>query len=328
MLKIKKVLVEAIEYLREHPEFSMTKVASLFLVDRHMIAKYKDADFSQWVNNLSNIDDCYLYYFSESERTIIDYCIENQNFTITEVKRKFKNCPATRDTILRWLKIFNITVNYSNVKHNYDRNKFNKIETEEDAYWLGFFTADGCIITDYIGDISLATRDKEHLKKFGQYLGLADEEIESMILDGFGGAYTRDNPVCHFRFCSHQIIKNLKDKGVMPRKSGHEKPYLMESIELNIAYVRGLLDGDGYIRKDLTGFGFVGSYEMCAYIQNFITDNIKDISNNHIRQHGTIWKLEVAGRTQTATIIPHFYKNAKIYLDRKYELYKQINCRV
>ena len=31
-------------------------------------------------------------------------------------------------------------------KYHYDRNKFKEIVTEEDAYWLGFITADGCII--------------------------------------------------------------------------------------------------------------------------------------------------------------------------------------
>ena len=41
-------------------------------------------------------------------------------------------------------------------KYHYDRTKFSKIETEEDAYWLGFITADGCIVNEYLLQIKLA----------------------------------------------------------------------------------------------------------------------------------------------------------------------------
>lgn len=330
MLKIDKQLVEAINFYKQNPQYSMTKIGDMFSVNRKLIAKYKDYDFSNWVNNLSDEQDTNLYFFTDDDQAIINYCIENQNFTLTDIKNKFpKTCPAKRKTILRWLKIFNIEIkNGYKKKYGYDRNKFSTIQTEEDAYWLGFFTADGCIVGKIYVGINLAARDIDHLKKFCKYMGLTEQETAEIITTGYGGSYNKDNLVNGVKICSKQVIENLQDKGIAHNKSGKEKPYICDTVQLEKAYIRGLLDGDGYIKQDLTGFGLVGSYEICQYVQNFISKNIKDISNNHIREHGIICKLEVSGRIQTEQIIQYFYNDAKIYLTRKYELYKKMNCRV
>ena len=120
-----------------------------------------------------------------------------------------------------------------------------------------------------------------------------------------------------------EIISNLQDKGIDFRKSGKEHPYICPTLELQTAYVRGLIDGDGYIRSTQWGVGIVGSFEICSYVQNFINKNIIDISNNHIREHGIIYKLEIGGHIQTQKILKFLYENASIYLDRKYLLYKE-----
>ena len=62
------------------------------------------------------------------------------------------------------MQIFNIEIkNGYKKKYGYDRNKFSTIQTEEDAYWLGFFTADGCIVGKIYVGINLAARDIDHL---------------------------------------------------------------------------------------------------------------------------------------------------------------------
>lgn len=224
----------------------------------------------------------------------------------------------------RWLPIFQAekTVGASQ-KYNYDRTKFKEILTEEDAYWLGFITADGCIIENKWLQIQLAAKDKAHLEKFCKYMGLSSDETNEIIKNGVGGAYTRDNPVNCVKICSLEIISNLIDKGIAPRKSGNERPYICETVELEKAYIRGLIDGDGYLRSTQFGIGIVGSYEICEYVKNFITNNIRDISNNNIHEHGIIWKLELSGRVQCSDILKYLYENANIYLNRKYQLYQE-----
>lgn len=160
-------------------------------------------------------------------------------------------------------------------------------------------------------------------------MGLPENEINQIITSGFGGSYTRDNPVNGVKICSLEVINNLQDKGITPRKSGKEKPYICSSKELQIAYIRGLIDGDGYIRSSQYGMGIVGSFDICNYVQNFISANICNFSKTHIHQHGTIYKFELTGHIQCGKILQVLYDHANIYLDRKYKLYqtKYTDCR-
>ena len=105
-------------------------------------------------------------------------------------------------------------------------------------------------------------------------------------------------------------------------KSGKEQPFLLNDIELERHYIRGILDGDGWVRSTQTGFGVCGSIDTLSYIKDYIQTNIIDVSNNNITKHGTIFKFELTSELKTKTILKYFYENANIYLDRKFELYK------
>ena len=313
MKKINKKVIEAIEYIKQNPTVSMTQAGQIFNMDRHIISKYlKNDDYLKYnIENQSNIDDEYLYYFSKDELEYINFYLSNND----DVKRYGAIIAKQKGYSIDSYVILKINLNYG------EKNKFNTISTEEDAYWLGFITADGSIIENKWLQIQLAEKDKEHLIKFCYYMGLDKKETSEIIKNGFGGAYTRDNPIVNVKICSLNIINNLKDKGITPKKSGKEKPYICSSKQLEKAYIRGLIDGDGFIGSTQKRFGIVGSYEICSYVKDFINKNIKDISNNTIREHGVIYKLEVTGSQQTAIILKELYDNAHIYLDRKYQLY-------
>lgn len=302
----------------------MTKVGKMFEIDRHTISKYQKELINLYplYENQENLNDEYKYYFSKEDMSFIEDYLSHPNEAYDIIKSRHKGCTTRRNTLYSWLKILGKekTEGKSKIYH-YDTTKFSEIKTEEDAYWLGFITADGCIIENKWLQIQLAARDKEHIEKFCKYMGMPNEEISLIIKDSFGGSYTRDNPVNNVKICSKEIINNLQDKGIFPRKSGKEKPYICKNIELEKAYVRGLIDGDGYIRSTQYGMGIVGSYEICEYVQKFVTENIKDITKYHIRQHGIIFKLELSGRKQSSIILNALYENANIYLQRKYDLY-------
>lgn len=326
MKKMKKKLVPAIEYAIQNPKISITKVSEIFEVDRHALSKYKKNNLylEYKYENQSDKNDDYLYSFSDEEIKFVDLYLSNPSTPYDQLRSQIKEAPERR-TLYHWLSILGKEkTEGGSIKYHYNRTRFGKIETEEDAYWLGFITADGCIIDGKWLQIQLAEKDKEHLIKFGKYMGLNKDEISEIIKDGFGGAYTRDNPVNNMKICSIEIIDNLKDKGITPRKSEKEKPYICQTKDLELAYIRGLIDGDGYIGSTQKRMGIVGSYDICEYVQNYINENIKDISNNHIREHGTIYKLEINGAEQTPIILKALYENANIYLDRKYQLYNDL----
>lgn len=206
------------------------------------------------------------------------------------------------------------------MKYNYNKNAFNRIETEEDAYWLGFLLADGYVsggIKPFI-QLKLGAKDLEHLKKFVKYLKY---DSFNVIKETTGGAYSKNNKCYVVKISCKQLSENLKQYGLHGAKSGKEIPYILKNKELEKHYIRGIIDGDGWIRSTQTGFGVCGSYSVMEYIKNYIQENIMDVSTNNITTHGSIYKFELTSKIKTQLILKYFYKDATIYLDRKYELF-------
>lgn len=183
-------------------------------------------------------------------------------------------------------------------KYSYNKNAFNTIQTEEDAYWLGFLLADG-----YIGggnkpflQIKLGSVDKEHLIKFLKYLQYDNFDV---IKETTGGAYSHDNICYVIKISCKQLSDNLKQYGLSGAKSGKEIPYIFDDPVLEKHYIRGIIDGDGWIRTTQTGMGVCGSYETMAYIKDYIQRNIIDVSSNNITTHGKIYKFELTSKIKT-----------------------------
>ena len=81
-------------------------------------------------------------------------------------------------------------------------------------------------------------------------------------------------------------LSNLKKK---KKKSGHEQiPPINEKYYRS--FIRGLWDGDGFIRENLKGIGLVGSYECMNFVQQHFknTLNIKPLK---IYEHYNTYKI-------------------------------------
>ena len=317
MKKRKIKLQNARDFLLENPQLSISKVSKLYGVDHTSLSRAL-AD-----KTIYNIDgrDGFLYYFPEEEMQAIKYFADHPNSSIKEVLEKYP--VATQDTLRRWIKV--VYGSYERYyRYNNNRNAFSTIQSEEDAYWLGFITADGYICeTQPKVILGLGEIDYVHLQKYSRYLGYSEEEFKSLVRKGTGGAYTKDNIVYSLITCGQQIVNNLVDKGVRQAKSGKEIPFICETKELQIAYIRGLFDGDGYIRSTQYGVGLVGSLDMLTFVSNFLKEELgwKD-EKTHIYKHGKIYKYAIQGRIKSSQILQLLYGNATIYLDRKYNLYK------
>lgn len=201
---------------------------------------------------------------------------------------------------------------------DYNRHIFDVIDTPEKAYWLGFIIADGYLnVNRRMLRIKLGDKDKAHLEKFIAFLGGDNTMLKSEKHNITG------NTQWYVSTYSSEIKDALIKLKVEQAKSGKEhvppidKQYYRD-------FIRGLWDGDGFIRETLNGIGLVGSFECLSFVQNFFKEQL-DIQPLKIYSHYNTFKIEYRS-TQNAIpkIISYLYQENDIALDRKMELANQI----
>ena len=149
---------------------------------------------------------------------------------------------------------------------NYNRHIFDKIDNEEKAYWLGFIVGDGYLNLDkHMLRIKLGNKDKQHLIKFINFIDGEEDMLKSEIHSITG------NENYYVSLYSQEITKALQSLGVEQAKSGKEKICNIKP-QYYKDFIRGLWDGDGFIREDLSGIGLVGSYEILNFVQHFFEE--------------------------------------------------------
>lgn len=198
----------------------------------------------------------------------------------------------------------------NNQKYTYYYDVFENIDTEEKAYWLGFLSADGSIHNDII-ELNLKESDSGHVEKFAKFI--------SPDLQGHFKPQTNSYRVS---VCSKKISNDLYELGVTPNKSLTLKFCDKVPKELLHHYIRGYIDGDGtiFIRKDGQAvFEVLGTQDFVDHIEESL-----ELHHNKNGQHGQAKSIRYSGNKQVKSILDKVYKNATIYLERKYEIYQSI----
>lgn len=221
--------------------------------------------------------------------------------------------------------------------YHYDKDFFNKIDTEEKAYWLGFIYADGYIVyneksRNYEVSIELSSKDKEHLKKFNKSINGNIEVVDSER-ECFGKMFTASS----IRLYSKEMTTDLMNNKIVQNKT-HSGiyPNILELEEhLIIHFIRGFFDGDGcitisnkkhgYIRMDFT------SINECILkdIRNYLFEKYNIKSSIHEEKIVGIskeirYRLCFYGKYNTFNFGNLMYNDSNIFLDRKYNLFKRM----
>lgn len=201
---------------------------------------------------------------------------------------------------------------------NYNRNIFNKIDNEEKAYWLGFIVADGYLnINKHMLRIKLGNRDRSHLIKFIKFIGGNEEMLKSEIHSETG------NENFYVSLYSKEVMNDLLSLGIEQAKSGKEKVCNIDKKYYR-DFIRGLWDGDGFIRENLSGIGLVSSEEVLAFVQNYFNDSL-GVKPLKIYPHCNTFKIEYRStRKAIPLILNHLYGDKDVALDRKKELATKI----
>jgi intein-encoded DNA endonuclease-like protein len=88
-------------------------------------------------------------------------------------------------------------------------------------------------------------------------------------------------------------------------------------------FLRGYFDGDGYINTTRCMVG-IGSYnrDFIGEVQDFLIQEtgVKPV----MLIHSGTWRFNKSGKREIIKILSYLYDNARVYLDRKYELAQNI----
>lgn len=206
-------------------------------------------------------------------------------------------------------------------------------DTPETYYWIGFLLADGAFVKSRIS-LALAAEDKEHVKKFADFLGLTHLcETKSNTRTP---SYNKiENPKWRYGYrvsCRNcYFVPLIKEKFNIVERKTYNCPdleiYRNMPFELFLSLVIGYIDGDGCIqtvkwhkRSALIKINVHKNwYPFLELIQERLTENLgyfcskpKIFSDSMVRSH--IGKMEIL-----AYMKKHILKNNLPALARKWD---------
>lgn len=200
---------------------------------------------------------------------------------------------------------------------NINENIFEKIDTEEKAYWLGFLMADGYVSekTNRI-ELALQEQDYEHVLKFKEFLE-SDHNITKKV---------KDNKYVSYRlaFSNKKIKEDLISHGCIPNKTKQMVFPTTVPKELIRHFIRGYFDADGCITSSKTSGT---SFELLGYddLLNGVLEFFNIEGHIYTFNHSDVKRFMIAGE-KARKILDILYKDSTIYLDRKYDKYLK-HCR-
>lgn len=233
------------------------------------------------------------------------------------------------NTVKKILQEYNIQLRTKSQSHFQDdrnENYFSIIDSEDKAYWLGFLAADGCVHDNYCR-LTLQKRDREHIEKFRDALGITTIQIRDY------SQKTCTGKICNYSTISigcKNLIEDLKKQGIVERKSLILQPPKI-SDDFVYDWIRGYFDGDGSLsysqKNNRWQCNCISTKEVLEWIRDKL--NIQNTKPFQVKRKDYIekcWTLHWNGRLNCLRTMNLIYKNntAKIYLTRKHLLYEQL----
>lgn len=198
---------------------------------------------------------------------------------------------------------------------------FQNIDTEQKAYWLGFMFADGFVSrgkrNNFITSIELEEKDKSHIEKFKNTINHKNKLYYS------SRTYTKTWKIL---ISSKEMFDDLISHGCVERKSLILDWPMHVPNDLIRHFIRGYFDGDGCIM--ITKYGWAINFTSSSLFLNKLKTFFEKMGCG-IRKIN-LWKtnnksgqLVYSKKSDLNLILDFMYKDATIYLDRKFNLYNK-----
>ena len=223
--------------------------------------------------------------------------------------------------LARYLKKYGITHSNTGNRVILDERSFQRIDTEEKAYYLGILFAD-CYISKSYDKLqwNVGEQDKDELHKFKNTLN-ANFSITKRNSNTNNKQYISYG----ISICNKKLITDLANQGLVAGKNNRMLPLLDNEIMKH--FLRGYFDGDGYFsiydRDNRLGydFGYVGSYDIVTSIaERFELNNIA----LGVYRCGSIWRCSTGSLNSIIKTYHYLYDNATIFFERKKAKFLQV----
>lgn len=266
----------------------------------------------------------------------INFIKEDYN-TNMDVKRLSLLFGTSEQAMREWLHKFGIKTLLANekkrVKKTYNSDYFEKINTPDKAYWLGFLYADGGIIANkrWAVRINLKAEDIDHLEKFLKAIEYTEGKIRETVKKDNGKEYKG----AYINISDKKMVQDLIDKGCTPKKSYTISFPTENQVPNNLLshFIRGYFDGDGCItssnHKNSTlryyGGNVIGTKSMLQGILKAIgKDYLKINPLSKIRD--SVFTVSFSGNRMMSQLADYLYKdsNEDILLSRKKKKFDEL----
>lgn len=241
------------------------------------------------------------------------------------------------DKISKYLKSFGLKPNCNNKTKWVNEHYFDEIDSEEKAYILGFFIADGCIREEYDKrDGRIGTRlcfsnsvDDAEIIEYIHNVLCPHNKIQ--YVHNTVGAKNR-KPQMSLQWTSRTMVKDLKEIfGIVPRKTfdvTYVFPFEKVGKEYHKDFIRGFIDGDGTISKEDIRFVFNSPlfakqivdilYESVYLPNKDLMYDFKYTLKEMDGKNTKYWRVRIpTGHGKYKFYRKYLYDNAKIFLTRK-----------
>lgn len=220
------------------------------------------------------------------------------------------------DMICWYAKKYGIVNRFSKVQ--YQEDFFDKIDTKEKAYALGFLIADCTMTKDNKMCCSLGMGDKEILYKFSQWFGTRVVERDTYKPE------SRTFPNASIKVGNNRIVNSLHM--LFGGRLKEERRFPIIKKELEPFMLQGFFDADGCItwgyRKDRNRLwqkiSFTSQYRLLIGVQNVLLKH--DISTRiYPKKDESCYVLEVCSPDKVLKTLNILYSNHNfVVLQRKY----------
>jgi hypothetical protein len=246
-------------------------------------------------------------YSNEMEKRIVEEYLMGASTKFLMNKYGFKTRKSITDKVKKYG--HKVRSNREEIMKDkpYEYFSMDIINSEFKAYFLGLLLTDGYIVRNTVG------------------LDLTDEDciqFISSIIEKPYHSYERDQN----RLARHRIIINnqrlvceLERFGVVPRKTKTLHGFtLQEDEQKYFPYIiRGMIDGDGWIRKDGKEFYIcTASYDMALWVKKTLENKLY-MSNLNIEEATGVWQVRTAN-SHNIDILKTLVYDKPFGMSRKY----------